>query len=136
MFLGAEPPGGRLLGIGVLTDGVSCDPEFPSDGPQGQSFQSGLLDRLPPGLLGGRGRTLPRVRGLAGRVSFDSSLDRGFIDTHRFEGGQALLLGLADMGGAHAADDALELRAWRPSSDRGPQCAMRGGGSCVATVCP
>ena len=50
----------------------------------------------------GRGRTLPRVQGLAGGVPFDSSLDCGFIDMHRFEGGQPLLLELADVVVAHA----------------------------------
>ena len=37
-FLGTEPSGGRLLGVGVLTDGVSCDSEFLDDGPRGQAI--------------------------------------------------------------------------------------------------
>ena len=45
------------------------------------------------------------------------------VDTHRFQGGQTPLRGLADVVVAHAADDAPELGAGRPGADYSPQCA-------------
>ena len=54
--------------VGVLAHGHAGYAQFPGDGPQGQPVQPALLDRLPPGELGGRGRTLPQVRCLAGGV--------------------------------------------------------------------
>ncbi len=91
-------------------------------------LQPGLLDRLPPGQLGGRGRTPPRVRCLAGGVLLSGvfpadSLDRGLVDAHRFQGGQTTLLGPADVVITHAADDAFEFGSGRPSGDRRPQRA-------------
>ena len=50
---------------------------------------------------------------------FESRLGR----THRLQGGQTTLLGLADVVIPHAADDALELRARGPGGYSGPQGA-------------
>ena len=65
----------------------------------------------------------PKGSGLARRVLFGAGLDRGLVDTHRFQGGQASLLGLADVEVPHAVDDALEFRPWRPEADPSPQYA-------------
>ena len=134
-FLGTEFLGGRLLGIDVFAHGTrKC--QFPRDGPQGQPFQPSLLDRFPPGLLGGRRRTLPRVQVLlAGSFSAPVLTVAPSIRTR-------------SKAARHRYWDLLTWRSptlltMRLSSGPGDRrltpahsAPIRGGGSYVATVCP
>ncbi len=116
-FRGAELLGGRLLGIGVLAHGFSCDPEFFGDGRRDSPFNRACWIDFHRAFWVGVGVRSHGFRVLL-TTSFAATAYCCLVQMHRFQGGQTPLLGLADV----VSPTLLTI--------------VKGGGSRVATVCP